>query len=124
MPPRVASVPGHYSIVGLLPEDHTFCKGSLFILAPGTQCVVFDVDGAHANPTHPSLFIMAPGTQCVVFDVDSAHADPAHASPPMRPLCITSLSCCEPGQGHLVKFLPCFCVHALHSFFLRMAKMH
>lgn len=53
VPPRVASVPGHYSIVGLLPEDHTFCKGSLFILTPGTQCVVFDVDGVCAHTGFP-----------------------------------------------------------------------
>lgn len=45
VPTKIAQTPGHYSIVGLLPEDHTFSKGSLFILAPGTKCVVFDLDG-------------------------------------------------------------------------------
>lgn len=48
VPRRIASTPGHYSIVGLLPEDHTFAKGSLFILAPGTKCIVFDLDGVLA----------------------------------------------------------------------------
>lgn len=46
VPPRIAQQPGHYSIVGLLPEDHTFSKGMLFLLQPGTKCVIFDVDGA------------------------------------------------------------------------------
>jgi len=45
VPSKIAQTPGHYSIVGLLPEDHTFSKGSLFVLAPGTKCVVFDLDG-------------------------------------------------------------------------------
>ena len=45
VPPEILAVPGHYSVVGLLPDDHTFAKGSLFILTPGTQGVVFDVDG-------------------------------------------------------------------------------
>ena len=45
VPPEILAVPGHYSVVGLLPDDHTFAKGSLFVLAPGTQGVVFDVDG-------------------------------------------------------------------------------
>ena len=45
MPPRIAQQPGHYSVVGLLPEDHTFSKGMLFLLEPGTKCVIFDVDG-------------------------------------------------------------------------------
>lgn len=45
VPPRIAQQPGHYSIVGLLPEDHTFSKGMLFLLQPGTKCVIFDVDG-------------------------------------------------------------------------------
>ncbi|EIE27022.1 hypothetical protein COCSUDRAFT_83581 [Coccomyxa subellipsoidea C-169] len=44
VPLKIANTPGHYSIVGLLPEDHTFSKGSLFILAPGTKCVIFDLD--------------------------------------------------------------------------------
>ena len=46
VPPDVLSIPGHYSVVGLLPDDHTYAKGSLFILKPGTQGVVFDMDGA------------------------------------------------------------------------------
>ena len=45
VPPRIAQQPGHYSVVGLLPEDHTFSKGMLFLLEPGTKCVIFDVDG-------------------------------------------------------------------------------
>ena len=48
VPPRIAQQPGHWSIVGLLPEDHTFSKGMLFLLEPGTKCVIFDVDGACA----------------------------------------------------------------------------
>jgi hypothetical protein len=48
IPPRIAQQPGHWSIVGLLPEDHTFSKGMLFLLQPGTKCVIFDVDGAYA----------------------------------------------------------------------------
>lgn len=46
VPPRIAQQSGHYSVVGLLPEDHTFSKGMLFLLEPGTKCVIFDVDGA------------------------------------------------------------------------------
>ena len=45
LPDAVWGTPGHYSVVALLPEDHTFAKGSLFILAPGTKCVIFDMDG-------------------------------------------------------------------------------
>ena len=48
VPDTVWATPGHYSVVALLPEDHTYAKGSLFILAPGTKCVVFDMDGAQA----------------------------------------------------------------------------
>lgn len=49
VPQKIANTPGHYSIVGLLPEDHTFSKGSLFILAPGTKCVIFDLDGRYPS---------------------------------------------------------------------------
>lgn len=52
VPPRIAQQPGHYSIVGLLPEDHTFSKGMLFLLQPGTKCVIFDVDGAPRPSIH------------------------------------------------------------------------
>lgn len=52
VPQKIADTLGHYSIVGLLPEDHTFSKGSLFLLAPGTKCVIFDLDGKH--PPDPS----------------------------------------------------------------------
>ncbi|KAK9824108.1 hypothetical protein WJX72_007801 [[Myrmecia] bisecta] len=45
VPDFVYKTPGHYNIIGLLPEDNTYAKGSLFILEPGTQCVVFDLDG-------------------------------------------------------------------------------
>lgn len=45
LPDEVLRTPGHYSVVALLPEDHTYAKGSLFILAPGTKCIVFDMDG-------------------------------------------------------------------------------
>jgi hypothetical protein len=41
----MATAAGHYDIVALLPEDNTFARGSLFILKPGTQCVLFDMDG-------------------------------------------------------------------------------
>lgn len=34
-------------MVALLPEDHTYAKGSLFILEPGTKCIVFDMDGEY-----------------------------------------------------------------------------
>ncbi len=50
VPPRIAQTPGHYSIVGLLPEDHTYSKGSLFVLATGTKCVIFDLDGEPLTP--------------------------------------------------------------------------
>ena len=43
VPAEILAVPGHYSVVGLLPDDHTFAKGSLFILKPGTQAIVFDM---------------------------------------------------------------------------------
>ena len=55
VPPRIAQQPGHYSIVGLLPEDHTFSKGMLFLLEPGTKCVIFDVDGAPCPALHADL---------------------------------------------------------------------
>lgn len=55
VPLKIAHTPGHYSIVGLLPEDHTFSKGSLFILAPGTKCVIFDLDGRHSWQSLPDL---------------------------------------------------------------------
>ena len=56
VPEVVWATPGHYSVVALLPEDHTYAKGSLFILAPGTKCVVFDMDGAHAGqPLKPCV---------------------------------------------------------------------
>jgi len=45
LPDEVLRTPGHYSVVALLPEDHTYSKGSLFILRPDTPCVVFDLDG-------------------------------------------------------------------------------
>jgi hypothetical protein len=41
----MATTPGHYDIVALLPEDNTFARGSLFVLKPGTKCVLFDMDG-------------------------------------------------------------------------------
>ena len=46
IPSNVWATPGHYSVIGLLPDDHTYAKGSLFIVKPGTKAVVFDVDGA------------------------------------------------------------------------------
>lgn len=36
---------GHYHILGLLPDDNTYGRGSMFILEKGTKCVVFDLDG-------------------------------------------------------------------------------
>lgn len=45
VPGNVWTTPGHYNVVGLLPEDNTFAKGSLFILERGSKCVVFDMDG-------------------------------------------------------------------------------
>lgn len=45
IPDNIWSAPGHYSVIGLLPDDHTYAKGSLFIIKPGTKAVVFDVDG-------------------------------------------------------------------------------
>ncbi|KAL6775741.1 hypothetical protein ACKKBG_A18325 [Auxenochlorella protothecoides x Auxenochlorella symbiontica] len=41
----VASTPGHYEFVGLLPDDYSYAKGSMFMLEPGTRAVVFDLDG-------------------------------------------------------------------------------
>ena len=46
IPSNIWATPGHYSVIGLLPDDHTYAKGSLFIIKPGTKAVVFDVDGA------------------------------------------------------------------------------
>ena len=37
--------PCHYDVVALLPEDNTFARGSIYILAPGTKLVLFDMDG-------------------------------------------------------------------------------
>ncbi len=54
LPDEVLRTPGHYSVVALLPEDHTYAKGSLFILAPGTKCIVFDMDGETLQ-TGPAL---------------------------------------------------------------------
>ena len=54
VPAEVLANPGHYSVVGLLPDDHTFAKGSLFILKRGTQGVVFDMDGAHPVSSPPA----------------------------------------------------------------------
>ena len=51
IPAKIWATPGHYSVIGLLPDDHTYAKGSLFIIKPGTKAVVFDVDG----DLHPSL---------------------------------------------------------------------
>ncbi|KAK9805362.1 hypothetical protein WJX73_006658 [Symbiochloris irregularis] len=45
IPSNIWATPGHYSVIGLLPDDHTYAKGSLFIVKPGTKAVVFDVDG-------------------------------------------------------------------------------
>lgn len=52
VPKSAWATPGHYSVVAFLPEDHTYAKGSLFILAPGTKCIVFDMDGECAIPSH------------------------------------------------------------------------
>jgi phosphatidate phosphatase PAH1 len=41
----MATNPGHYDIVSLLPGDNTFARGSLYVLKPGTKLVLFDVDG-------------------------------------------------------------------------------
>ena len=49
IPSNIWATPGHYSVIGLLPDDHTYAKGSLFIIKPGTKAVVFDVDGKHAR---------------------------------------------------------------------------
>ncbi|CAL8467040.1 g6576 [Coccomyxa elongata] len=59
VPQKIADTPGHYSIVGLLPEDHTFSKGSLFILAPGTKCVIFDLDGTITVGDHEVVTVFA-----------------------------------------------------------------
>ncbi|KAK2076228.1 hypothetical protein QBZ16_001160 [Prototheca wickerhamii] len=45
LPPTVAAAPGHWEFVGLLPDDYSSAKGSLFMLQPGTKAVVFDLDG-------------------------------------------------------------------------------
>lgn len=58
-PSRMASTPGHYNVIALLPEDNTFAKGSLYVLKPGTKCVVMDVDGTLTVRhllTHSQLF--------------------------------------------------------------------
>ncbi|CAD7701424.1 unnamed protein product [Ostreobium quekettii] len=45
LPEKFLYSPGHYLVLGLLPDDNTFGRGSMFMLEPGTQCVVFDLDG-------------------------------------------------------------------------------
>ena len=45
LPEEIATTSGHYDVLALLPEDNTFARGSLFMLAPGTKCVLFDMDG-------------------------------------------------------------------------------
>ncbi|KDD74816.1 hypothetical protein H632_c1055p0, partial [Helicosporidium sp. ATCC 50920] len=45
LPPSLARTPGHYEVLGVLPDDYTFAKGSLYILRPGTRAVVVDMDG-------------------------------------------------------------------------------
>jgi hypothetical protein len=45
VPESLVTTPGHYNVLALLPQDNTFARGSLFILKPGTKCVLFDLDG-------------------------------------------------------------------------------
>eukprot|EP00803_Ostreobium_quekettii_P011294 evm.model.scf_1770.2 EVM.evm.TU.scf_1770.2 scf_1770:2991-11514(-) len=45
LPDRFLYTPGHYQVLALLPDDNTYGRGSMFMLEPGTQCVVFDLDG-------------------------------------------------------------------------------
>lgn len=52
VPANIWATAGHYSVIGLLPDDHTYAKGSLFIIKPGTKAVVFDVDGMPAFCLH------------------------------------------------------------------------
>lgn len=40
VPDNVWTTPGHYNIVGLLPEDNTYAKGSMYILEPASLSVV------------------------------------------------------------------------------------
>ena len=43
VPDNVWTTPGHYNIVGLLPEDNTYAKGSMYILEPVRISVVLCV---------------------------------------------------------------------------------
>ena len=58
VPPDISTVPGHYNVTALLPQDNTFAKGSLYILAPGTQCVVMDMDGTLTVRPHPPVSVL------------------------------------------------------------------
>ena len=45
VPDNVWNTPGHYNIIGLLPEDNTYAKGSMYILEPASISVVLCVTG-------------------------------------------------------------------------------
>ena len=45
LPKSITARPGHYNVTALLPEDNTFGKGSMYMLPPGTKCIVYDMDG-------------------------------------------------------------------------------
>eukprot|EP01026_Neomeris_dumetosa_P061563 TRINITY_DN58113_c0_g1_i1.p1 TRINITY_DN58113_c0_g1~~TRINITY_DN58113_c0_g1_i1.p1 ORF type:complete len:768 (-),score=71.74 TRINITY_DN58113_c0_g1_i1:493-2742(-) len=45
LPESMRRNPGLYDVWAFLPEDNTYAKGSMFMLQPGTPCIVFDLDG-------------------------------------------------------------------------------
>ncbi len=54
--------------MSLLPDDYTSAKGSLFILKPGIEAVVFDMDGertfAYLRPIAGSLPVLCIAYYC------------------------------------------------------------
>lgn len=73
IPDNIWSAPGHYSVIGLLPDDHTYAKGSLFIIKPGTKAVVFDVDGV----VHPARSHICAASSDVTLHIAVASAHSA-----------------------------------------------
>ena len=45
VPDNVWNTPGHYNIVGLLPEDNTYAKGSMYILEPASMSPELRITG-------------------------------------------------------------------------------
>ena len=57
-------------MLGLLPDDNTFGRGSMYMLEPGTQCVVFDLDG---TLTTSDAHVVAQVISACIQPAQSAH---------------------------------------------------